>query len=252
MLTACGRAAFGEYGGCDCSVRNRLPIVTLLAFLLTTPAAFGATRAGIIDHVADGDTVVLAGGETVRLVQIDTPEVYGDTECYGRQASALTESILPQGTRVRIATDPKLDQRDRDGRTLAYVWKGSSLVNLRLVRQGAAAPYFYSGDKGEYAAQLFKAAVAARKAGTGLWGHCRKGSVPLRAMRGVSTGPVNAAPKRTVAGGSSPGCNPNYTPCVPNSKADLDCRDVRHPVRVVGSDPYNLDSDGDGNGCESY
>jgi endonuclease YncB( thermonuclease family) len=233
-------------------VPNRLAIVTLLALLLTAPAAASAaTHSGVIDHVADGDTVVLAGGETIRLVQIDTPEVYGDTECYGRQASALTESILPPGTRVRIATDPQLDVRDRDGRTLAYVWKGASLVNLRLVREGAAAPYFYSGDKGRYATAIFKAAVVARKAGSGLWGHCRKGAVPLRATRGVSTGPVNA-PKTSVAGGSSPNCNPNYTPCVPNSKDDLNCPDVGHAVKVVGSDPYNLDGDGNGYGCESY
>jgi len=232
-------------------VSTRLPIVTLLLLLLGAPASLAATRAGVIDHVADGDTVVLRGGETIRLVQIDTPEVYGDTECYGRQASALTESILPAGTRVRIATDPGLDQRDRDGRTLAYVWKGSSMVNLRLVREGAAAPYFYSGDKGRYATPIFEAAVAARKAGRGLWGHCRKGSVPLRATRGVSTGTVNAT-RRTVAGGASASCNPNYTPCVPNSASDLNCPDVGHPVTVVGSDPYNLDSDGDGSGCESY
>jgi endonuclease YncB( thermonuclease family) len=232
-------------------VSTRLPIVTLLLLLLSAPASLAATRAGVIDHVADGDTVVLRGGETIRLVQIDTPEVYGDTECYGRQASALTESILPAGTRVRIATDPGLDQRDRDGRTLAYVWKGSSLVNLRLVREGAAAPYFYSGDKGRYATPIFEAAVAARKAGRGLWGHCRKGSVPLRATRGVSTGTVNAT-RRTIAGGASASCNPNYTPCVPNSASDLDCPDVGHPVKVVGSDPYNLDGDGDGSGCESY
>jgi endonuclease YncB( thermonuclease family) len=232
-------------------VRIRLPIVTLLAFLLTTQAAFTATRTGVIDHVADGDTVVLRSGETIRLVQIDTPEVYGDTECYGRQASALTEAILPAGTRVRIATDPALDQRDRDGRTLAYVWKGSSLLNLRLVREGAAAPYFYAGDEGKYASQIFKAAVVARRTGKGLWGHCRKGAVPLRATRGVSTGPVNA-PRQTVAGGSSANCNPNYTPCVANSASDLNCADVGHLVKVVGSDPYNLDADGDGFGCESY
>jgi micrococcal nuclease len=232
-------------------VPNRLAIAAL-ALVLTVPAsASAATHAGVIDHVADGDTVVLSSGETIRLVQIDTPEVYGDTECYGRQASALTESILPVGTRVRIATDPGLDQRDRDGRTLAYVWKGSSLVNLRLVREGAAAPYFYSGDEGRYAGQIFKAAVAARKAGRGLWSRCRKGSVPLRATRGVSTGPVNA-PRTFVAGRASSNCNPNYTPCVPNSASDLNCADVGHSVKVVGSDPYNLDGDGDGSGCESY
>jgi hypothetical protein len=124
------------------------------------------------------------------------------------------------------------------------------MVNLRLVREGAAAPYFYSGDKGRYAAPILEAAVVARKAGRGLWGHCRKGSVPLRATRGVSTGPVNAT-RRTVAGGASASCNPNYTPCVPNSASDLNCPDVGHPVKVVGSDPYNLDGDGDGSGCES-
>jgi endonuclease YncB( thermonuclease family) len=43
-----------------------------------------------IDHVTDGDTVVLRNGQRVRLVQIDTPEVYFGTECYGPQASSTT------------------------------------------------------------------------------------------------------------------------------------------------------------------
>jgi endonuclease YncB( thermonuclease family) len=232
-------------------MRMRFTFAVAVALVATSVSAAGAaTHAGIIDHVADGDTVVLQGGETIRLVQIDTPEVYGDTECYGPQASALTEGILPRGTPVRIATDPALDQRDRDGRTLAYVWKGSSLVNLRLVREGAAAPYFYSGDEGRYAGVIYRAAVAARRSHRGLWGRCRGGSVPLRPTRGVSTGPVHAAPKTLT--GLAGACNPNYTPCVPNSATDLDCSDIGHPVKVVGSDPYNLDSDGDGSGCESY
>jgi micrococcal nuclease len=227
-------------------MRAWIAVAGALAVSVAPAAATAAMHAGVIDHVADGDTVVLRGGETIRLVQIDTPELYGDTECYGPKASALTKAILPPGTRVRVATDPKLDQHDRDGRTLGYVWRGPSLVNLRLVREGEAAPYFYAGDKGRYAVQLFTAAVAARKAGKGLWGHCRDGAVPLRPTRGVSTGPVRA--KRT----SSARCNPNYTPCVPNSRADLDCPAIHHNVKVVGSDVYGLDSNGDGYGCESY
>ncbi len=52
-------------------------------------------------------------------------------------------------------------------------------------------------------------------------------------------------------------CNPNYTPCVPNA-SDVDCAGgsgngpayVQGPVRVIGNDVYDLDSDNDGIGCE--
>jgi hypothetical protein len=40
-----------------------------------------------IDHVSDGDTVVLRNGRRVRLVQIDTPEVFFGLACYGRAAA---------------------------------------------------------------------------------------------------------------------------------------------------------------------
>jgi hypothetical protein len=40
--------------------------------------------------------------QRVRLVQIDTPEVYFGAECYGRQASATTKRLLPEGVRVRL------------------------------------------------------------------------------------------------------------------------------------------------------
>jgi len=65
---------------------------------------------------------------------------------------------------------------------------------------------------------------------------------------------VTIKPKPT---GGSGNCNPNYTPCVPNA-SDVDCAGgtgdgpayVQGPVRVIGTDVYRLDSDGDGIGCE--
>jgi endonuclease YncB( thermonuclease family) len=201
-----------------------------------------------VRRVVDGDTIDTTAGR-VRLLQIDTPEVYNEPECYGTAASAETERLLPAGTRVALASDPALDQRDSYGRRLAYVWKGSSMINLRLVVDGAAAPYFYRGERGRYARPILRAALAARAAHRGLWGACRHGKVPLRPNDNVDTGPAAPAPRSTARGG----CDPNYAgACVPIVSGDLNCSDIRHKVRVVGKDHYHLDGDHDGWGCESY
>lgn len=58
------------------------------------------------------------------------------------------------------------------------------------------------------------------------------------------------APRPTPT--STGNCNPNYTPCVPNSSYDIDCPDIGMQVSVTGVDVYNFDADGDGIGCEAY
>jgi len=58
-------------------------------------------------------------------------------------------------------------------------------------------------------------------------------------------------------GGGGGSCTPGYDPCLPPA-SDYDCAGgsgdgpeyVSGPVYVSGSDPYGLDSDGDGVGCE--
>jgi endonuclease YncB( thermonuclease family) len=47
------------------------------------PASVSVGQLDRIDHVADGDTVDLTNGAKIRLVQIDTPEIYFHPECYG-------------------------------------------------------------------------------------------------------------------------------------------------------------------------
>jgi endonuclease YncB( thermonuclease family) len=93
------------------------------ALALSLDAAHSAIQQATyrIDHVTDGDTVVLRNGQRVRLVQIDTPEVFFGTECYGRQASATTERLLPSGTRVSLLPEPATDSVDDFGRLLRYV-----------------------------------------------------------------------------------------------------------------------------------
>jgi len=88
--------------------RLLLPLGLLLLLLALGAAATDAARlpsggtSARIAYVVDGDTVQLTNGARVRLVQIDTPEVYFGLECWGRQASAETKRLLPPGTAVRI------------------------------------------------------------------------------------------------------------------------------------------------------
>jgi micrococcal nuclease len=141
----------------------------------TAPRGFaGTVTSAVISHVVDGDTVDLTNGRRVRLVQIDTPEVYNGLECYGAQASAATKRLLPVGTRVKLLPDPAADPTDRYGRLLRYVVRVADgvNVNLRLVSEGDAAPYFYDGQRGRFAAQLERLAQRARAGRRGLWGRC--------------------------------------------------------------------------------
>ena len=45
-------------------------------------------------------------------------------------------------------------------------------MNIRLVAVGAAAPYFYNGRRGKYAAQLEVLAKRAKAKKIGLWRAC--------------------------------------------------------------------------------
>jgi endonuclease YncB( thermonuclease family) len=89
------------------------PVLLLLAILVAglafVSASIGRSPTTYrIDHVTDGDTVVLRNGQKIRLVQVDTPEVYFGTECYGPQASATTRGLLPEGTRLRFYPSQRL------------------------------------------------------------------------------------------------------------------------------------------------
>lgn len=44
-------------------------------------------------------------------------------------------------------------------------------------------------------------------------------------------------------------CMTGYSPCLP-IVPDLDCGEIGHSVTVTGTDPYGLDRDGDGIGCD--
>ena len=241
-------------------------VIVVVALGTSAIAASGsATQArslqvAVVASVYDGDTLSLRDGRRVRLLQIDTPEL-GSGECYSRAARSSLVSLAPPGSRVVLESDPALDRVDRYGRILRYVKRNGVNVNLELARRGAAAPYFYRGDRGRYAGSLMRAAQSAKASKRGLWKACP--STVLDPFRAVETGrsgpttrtPPTPPPPLLLPPPPSGKCDPNYSGgCVPPPPPDLDCADIRAlgiaPVRSIGSDPHRLDGDGDGIGCE--
>jgi micrococcal nuclease len=164
------------------SIGRLLPRIVAVLLAVLAAAGCGREHAGgkttsavprlaVVDRVVDGDTLYTRDGTRVRLVQIDAPEK-SEHECYSVAATQALERLAPAGAQIRLSTDPALDQVDRYGRLLAYVFRRTSQVNLALVEEGAAAPYYYRGDRGRYAEALLQAARRARAAGRGLWGAC--------------------------------------------------------------------------------
>jgi endonuclease YncB( thermonuclease family) len=113
-------------------LRAAFVLLILAALVSASSANSGGMVVYRIDHVTDGDTVVLRNGQRVRLVQIDTPEVFFGTECYGRQASATTERLLPVGTRVLLTNEPATDRVDDYGRLLRYIVRARDGVNVNI------------------------------------------------------------------------------------------------------------------------
>ena len=224
---------------------NKKVVVTaaLLAIGVSIFGGYTASAAMTITKVYDGDTITLSTGEKVRLLQIDTPEL-SPTECYSKEARSALVSLLNAPGQLSLKIDPKLDKVDRYGRLLRYVFIGKTNINLKLVEIGAAAPYFYKGDKGQYSTQILKAAQTAKSKSIGLWKSCP----------GTQLTPNDAVTTNASASSTGLKCDPNYAGCIPVFPPDVDCTDIKRlglaPVKVIGTDVHKLDRDGDGIGCD--
>ena len=157
--------------------------VVVLA-VVSASSAFAAPPVYRVSRVIDGDTIELGNGQRVRLVQIDTPEVYGGYECYGPQHPGSRSNCCRRAHGCCFSPSRERP-RDQYGRLLRYVVRASdgTNVNLRLVAAGAAAPWFYEGERGRFFATLQTLAKQARVKRLGLWGAC-----PQHGVRPVPRG----------------------------------------------------------------
>lgn len=250
------RAGTATSGGVRCGVLA-LAAVVLLASCAEgdiradpPPATTRAAPAGevppgrdvVVTHITDGDTL-RAGEERVRLIGVDTPEVSGGVECYGREATTALGELVPVGTTIRLVAD--VEATDRYGRTLSYVYRmpDGAFVNLALARDGYAQPLTIPPNvahEGDFAA----AAAEARDASRGLWSACEDDLAPSS-----STAPAAGSPSGAGAGD---GCEPAYPDvCLPPSPPDLGCGDIdERDFVVLAPDPHRFDGGGDGRGCE--
>ena len=129
-----------------------------------------------VAYVVDGDTIRVFIGRRdryVRLIGIDTPEVYGTVECGGPAASRSMKRMLRPGQRVRLVRDPTQDSHDFYGRQLRYVIHGGRDLGRRQLRRGWARVYVF--DRAFRRLPSYRRSQRrARSAGRGIWSRCAR------------------------------------------------------------------------------
>lgn len=137
-----------------------------------------ATEGGfVVTKVVDGDTMdVTSAGTTlrIRMIGFNTPESVDPrkpVECFGKEASKHLAELAPEGTSVRLERD--VEQEDRYGRTLAYVYRTSDdmFLNLQMVADGYAHVLSIPPNI-TFADRFRDAERSARTANLGLWTAC--------------------------------------------------------------------------------
>jgi len=146
----------------------------------------GAPKSPVLEHsesapslsnvvrVVDGDTiVVLVDGvaEKVRLIGVNTPETVDPrrpVQCFGKEASAFTKSLLENKT-IHLESDASQGDRDKYGRLLRYVLlTDGSLINEKIIAEGYGNEYTYRNPY-KYQKEFKKAERDARNSQKGLW-----------------------------------------------------------------------------------
>jgi micrococcal nuclease len=215
----------------------------------TTNTVRPAHATVMVSNVIDGDTIKISpavnGLKDVRLIGVDTPETVDPSEGvepYGQQASDFATRELAL-RRVRLEFDK--ERMDRYGRLLAYVYLGGKMFNEELVAKGYAQAHPYPPNTA-HAAEFAAAQRRAREAGLGIWELSTAQKCQL-ADRGNGIG--EGSPGCTGGSGSRPGRGSGTDGKPPAGGGDYDCSDFANQAqaqrRLLRSDPYGLDSDGD-------
>jgi endonuclease YncB( thermonuclease family) len=134
-----------------------------------------------VASIIDGDTVLFAppllGISSLRFLNIDTPEVGGDTqEPWAATARAQLAELLPVSTEITIQLD--IQRIDPFGRVLGHAVRGDGLnANREQLRLGQAVLFVIWPNVTEYESYRM-AQIEAQTNGRGIWSP----SAPLREL----------------------------------------------------------------------
>ncbi len=161
-----------------------LSVIAFILWAITSPSTtiepiVAEPESAVVTRVIDGDTIVITGAEKVRLIGINTPEFYGDSEsneCFALEAKSLIEQLI-LGKSIRLESD--VSQTDKYNRLLRYVYIENSpssdaedvSVNEILVQEGFARARAFPPDT-KLQAELKGLERNAQENKLGLWGVC--------------------------------------------------------------------------------
>lgn len=118
-----------------------ISIILYNLFYGTEVSSTNSKEISFVTNIVDGDTIVVSGGDRVRLLGIDTPE---KGEVYYNEAKNRLESLIEN---KEVLLEKEGDNKDQYGRLLRYVFLNETNVNMILVKEGYAACYFYEESK---------------------------------------------------------------------------------------------------------
>jgi len=143
------------------------------SFFIKTPKKVERTSLSEVKRVIDGDTIELVGGQRVRYIGIDTPEM-GGGDCYAKEATKRNKELV-EGKFVRLEKD--VSETDKYGRLLRYVYfpdeeNGVKIfVNDQLTKEGFAQVLTLPPDVA-FAEKFLQSEREAREEKLGLWSIC--------------------------------------------------------------------------------
>ena len=123
-------------------VLSILAVVILFLFLIFLISDQNlSNKTVIVTKIIDGDTVIVQGGETIRLLGIDCDE--RGKECYVKAKNRIEEILLNQ----KVILKKESEDKDIYGRSLRYIFLNGENINSKMVKEGYCVARFPQESK---------------------------------------------------------------------------------------------------------